>query len=135
MKLNSAQRVGIFLVIFILSLFAYGYLKTNSLKANYKKTIGVVEKYNRPGGPGKANIIDITYGYMINGKKYTDVMGYDATILSRDLWEQRIIGHPVLVLYDTTNYGNSEALILPNDYMRHKMSYPDSLQWILSQNQ
>jgi hypothetical protein len=129
-KFKSGRTGGLLLISILVGMIVYFYFKHTNLKERGKFTIGIAERWRRPGGPGKTGIINIYYSFYMNGEKITGNAGYDDNLLPKDVWMREFIGHPILVNYDSLNPKNNDALILPLDYRRYGLPCPDSLKWV-----
>ncbi len=124
------QNDSIFIVLIIFLFFvAYYYInkkyKNDNLIRNYKLTSGTIYGFSKDG---RGQSIAVNYFYIVDGTKYNNLQGVDRFFLKKYSW---FANKQFPVAYDSINKQNSKILILPSDFNKLDIEFPDSLSWIL----
>lgn len=123
MKKND--KIGFLVVLGLIILFlGYDFVFTKLMRGG-EIISGKIIDY----GPGnKGTSISIKYEYYIDGKTYTSATGYGGIAYADG---SNFINRNVPLIY-SRKISSVRLLLLPNDFKKYDVPFPDSMQWVLN---
>ncbi len=108
--------LGFFALILILSPIYCMVQNRKNIEKCHKITIGIVTGFN-----DSKPFHGIMYEYYIDQKRYVNSANYNCELPKST---------KVPVIYSCSDEDNSGLLLLPEDFHKYNMEYPDSLKWL-----
>jgi hypothetical protein len=113
--------VSIIIIVFIIAFFIWRN-DNKKLLSNHFYTVGKI--YN-PYAAYRGGI-NIMYTYIVNNVTYKK----ETTIFIKNRYLDFFLNKYFLVTYENGDPENQQILILPKDYSKYSLEYPDSLNWV-----
>ncbi|MBZ5858575.1 DUF3592 domain-containing protein [Flavihumibacter profundi] len=108
----------------------WGFWGKSKLNENHSSQTGIITKCTY-GGKGNGGHILVEYNYELNGKKYIGTYSILSSKITQGDCEKAFVGKYFPLIYNPDNPANSRMLILPIDFDRISLQFPDSLMWVL----
>ncbi len=125
---KSMRYTYIGIAIFLLFI-GYNYFSSTKHEKNLLKNaaITVGTTYGFPTDARKQSVSS-EYWYIVKGKKYTRLDGNAGRVFLNN--PAPFTGKRFPVIYDSTNPEYSHMLIDPVDFLKYRITFPDSLNWV-----
>ena len=117
-------------LLFFASWVIWGLISKHNLDTNHQMIIGTINGYSY-GGKGNAGIMTVDFTFSLDSKNYSGSSSYEGTLFKSEDFKRYFVGKSFPVLYYTNNPRYSIILLTPNSFKRFRMSFPDSLDWVL----
>lgn len=130
MNLNIRNNIlAGFLLIFCASIAIISIFRQNKLDRTQRLTVGEVYHYS-VGGRGNAGGIWIDYFFVLDGIRIEGSSRY----LSNEIKYEnlnKVLNMKIPVVYSFKDPSISSLMLLPKDFTKRGIAFPDSLNWII----
>ena len=114
---------GLILIGVFLCFYIFGKIRTNEIKTHLRLCNGYVYETSIQ----HRGWVNLAYEFQVNGKRFKELKVLGVPSTHRKMFLDR--NFPVV--YSLDNIDFNDMLIVPEDFQKYNISFPDSLNWVI----
>jgi hypothetical protein len=130
MKILEKYNGIIIILVFVLIMFTWGWLRNKTLLKNHQLSVAKITNYSYNNGRGQSGI-SLYFTFELKGRIYESRTEFGYNNLSKEDAQAFFVGKFFPLMYNPNHLENNQILITKKDFQHFNIPFPDSLKWTL----